>query len=321
MIRSILVPLDGSRFAEAALPLAVRLTRAAHGQLRLLLAHETVPAMVPAGSHSWETETEEDPRKRAHAQTYLARTAACLPAAGNTIEYDLVDGEVGPALAEQIMLSPPDLVVMATHGRGVIGRFWRGSVADYLVRHVSVPVLLVRPDRLSRLGIGTGFRKILVPLDLSAASSLILEPVKALARLTQGHLTLTHVVEPALDFATPASGVSPANSGLPALEREQAQQQLDRLATELRREGFSVATRVLVGAGVAGTLLGLLERGGFDLVALTTHGRSGLARDVLGSVATRLVVEAGQPVLALRPRPVEKSVYGVHRFSAESGCE
>jgi nucleotide-binding universal stress UspA family protein len=300
VIRSILVPLDGSRFAEAALPLAVRLARAAHGHLRLLLAHETAPALLPAGGSSWDE--PEHPGNREKAQTYLAQTADCLPAYGKTIEYDLVDGEVGPALAERIMLAAPDLVVMATHGRGTIGRFWRGSVADYLVRHVTTPILLVRPDRQSRIGISTGFRKILVPLDLSQSSDLILGPVKALARITQAHLTLVHVVEPAFDLALPSPPlVAPVDAGLTDRECERAQRHLDRVAAGLRAEGFSVATRVVQGATVAGRLLEKLRDGGFDLVALTTHGRGGLQRAVLGSVANKLIMEAPQPVLVLRP--------------------
>lgn len=300
MIRSILVPLDGSRFAEAALPLAVRLTRAAHAQLRLLLAHETADAMVSAGGGSWDLPEQSGNREK--AQTYLAQTADCLPAHGKPIEYELVEGEVGPALAEWIMLTAPDLVVMATHGRGTIGRFWRGSVADYLVRHVTVPVLLVRPDRQSRIGVGTGFRKILVPLDLSQSSDSILEPVKSLARITQAHLTLAHVVEPAFDLPIPSPPlVAPMETGATDRECERAQRHLDRLAAELRGEGFSVATRVVPGAGVAGRLLATLRDGGFDLVALTTHGRGGFQRTVLGSVATRLITEATQPVLVLRP--------------------
>ena len=300
MIRSILVPLDGSRFAEAALPLAVRLTRAAHAQLRLLLADETSPALVPVGGGGWNQPEPSGNRHR--AQTYLAQTADCLPAQGKPIEYELVDGEVGPALAERIMLTAPDLVVMATHGRGTIGRFWRGSVADYLVRHVTVPILLVRPDRQSHIGIGTGFRKILVPLDLSASSDTILEPVKSLARVTQAHLTLVHVVEPAFDLQIPGPPlIPPMGTGAADRECEGAQRHLDRLAAELRAEGFSVATRVVPGAGVAGRLLEKLRDGGFDLVALTTHGRGGLQRTVLGSVATRLITEATQPVLVLRP--------------------
>jgi nucleotide-binding universal stress UspA family protein len=300
VIRAILVPLDGSRFAEAALPLAVRLTRAAHGQLRLLLAHETAPALLPAGGSGWDV--PENPGNREKAHTYLAQTADCLPAGGKAIEYEMVDGEVGPALAERIMLTAPDLVVMATHGRGTIGRFWRGSVADYLVRHVTVPILLVRPDRPSRIGTSTGFRKILVPLDLSKSSDLILGPVKAVARITQAHLTLVHVVEPAFDLALPSPPlIAPIDLGLTDRECERAQRHLDRLAAELRSEGFSVATRVLSGAGVAGRLLAKLRDEGFDLVALTTHGRSGLQRTVLGSVATRLITDAAQPVLVLRP--------------------
>jgi nucleotide-binding universal stress UspA family protein len=300
MIRSILVPLDGSRFAEAALPLAVRLTRAAHAQLRLLLAHETAPALVLAGGTNWDA--AEQPGNRERAQTYLAQTADCLPAHGEPTEYELVDGEVGPALAERIMLTAPDLVVMATHGRGTIGRFWRGSVADYLVRHVTVPILLVRPDRQSRIGTSTGFRKVLVPLDLSESSDLILEPVKSLARVTQAHLTLIHVVEPAFDVTLPSPPlIAPMETGLTDRECERAQRHLDRLAAKLRSEGFSVATRVASGAGVAGRLLAKLRDGNFDLVAMTTHGRGGLQRTVLGSVATRLITDAAQPVLVLRP--------------------
>jgi nucleotide-binding universal stress UspA family protein len=300
VIRTILVPLDGSRFAEAALPLAVRLARAAHAQLRLLLAHETAPALLPAGSSGWDM--PENPGNREKAHTYLAHTADCLPAGGKAIEYEMVDGEVGPALAERIMLTAPDLVVMATHGRGSIGRFWRGSVADYLVRHVTAPILLVRPDRQSRIGISTGFRKILVPLDLSESSDLILGPVKVVARITQAHLTLVHVVEPVLDVMLPSAPlIAPMETGATDRECERAQRHLDRVAAGLRAEGFSVATRVTSGTGVAGRLLEKLRDGAFDLVALTTHGRGGLQRTVLGSVATRLIKEAPQPVLVLRP--------------------
>jgi nucleotide-binding universal stress UspA family protein len=301
MIRTILVPLDGSRFAETALPLAVRLTRAAHGRLQLVMAHETVPTLLPAGAPMWDL--PEESGKREQAQAYLARTAACLPAGGKPIEYELIDGEAGPALAERIMLAAPDLVVMATHGRGTIGRLWRGSVADYLVRQVSVPILLVRPDRQSGMGAGTGFRKILVPLDLSDTSDLILEPVKALARITQSHLTLVHVVESAFDPTLPSTPMNalPAADLLEA-ERQQAQRHLDRSAARLRKDGLSVATRVVTGALVAGTLLDALRAGCFDVVALTTHGRGGLKRALMGSVASRLILEAAQPVLVLRPR-------------------
>lgn len=300
MIRSILVPLDGSRFAESALPLAVRLTRASHGNLRLLLAHETAPALIPAGESGWDVPEHRGNREKAY--TYLAQTAGCLPASGKPIEYEMVDGEVGPALVERIKLTAPDLVVMATHGRGTFGRFWRGSIADYLIRHVTVPILLVRPDRRSRIGIGTGFRKILVPLDLSDLSDLILEPVKAVARITQAHLTLVHVVEPAFNVAIPSPPlVAPTETGRTARECERAQQHLDRVAAELRAQGFPVATQVLTAAGVARRLLEQLEEGSYDLVAMTTHGRGGVQRAVLGSVATRLVTDAPRPVLVLRP--------------------
>jgi nucleotide-binding universal stress UspA family protein len=139
-----------------------------------------------------------------------------------------------------------------------------------------------------------------VALDLSTASEAILEPVKALARLNHGQLTLVNVVQPTglmLSYPGPAYG-DPARL---ESQRAEAQEYLDGLAERLRSEGLSVAKRVVAGAGIATQLLELLQKGPFDLMALTTSGAGGLQRAIVGSVADKVVRGAEKPVLVLRP--------------------
>lgn len=298
MIRTILVPLDGSRFAESAIPVALGLARRAKASLKLVMAHEPAMAFAPAAGLPTWTHTE-DPELRAREFEYLADTAAALDLPSGEITFELLEGEPGPALVEKLMLDPPDMVVMATHGRGAFSRFWLGSVADHVIRNVSVPVLLLRPiggitGTISELGC----RCVIVPVDLSPESEAALEPVKALARLYGSHLTLVHVVDSDVRRTYPYPVADP--NSLEA-SRIEAQERLDGLAGALRAEGFGVNTRVLVGAGVAAQLLDLLDHGRYDLIALATHGATGLQRAMLGSVADKVIRGAEKPVLVVRP--------------------
>ena len=295
MIRSILVPLDGSHFSEMALPVAVDLARKAHASVRLVMVHEPILAMVPAWSE------KEEPEERAHELEYLTGLAAGVDLHGTAPTYEVIVGDARTALLETAEQSLADLIVMATHGRGAFSRFWLGSVADHVMRHATVPVLLIRPlTGVGRTTNGCGYRNILVALDLSKASEAILEPVKAFARLNQAQLTLVNVVEPAGSMASypmPAYG----DAGRLETQRVDAQGYLDGLAARLRTEGLSVATRVVLGVGIATQLLELLQKGHFDLVALTTSGAGGLQRVIVGSVADKVVRGAEKPVLVLRP--------------------
>jgi nucleotide-binding universal stress UspA family protein len=295
MIRSILVPLDGSHFSEMALPVAVDLARKAHASVRLVMVHEPILAMVPALSE------KEEPEERAHELEYLAGLATGVDLHGTAPTYEVIVGDARTALMETAEQTLADLIVMATHGRGAFSRFWLGSVADHVMRHATVPVLLIRPlTGVGRTTNGCGYRNILVALDLSKASEAILEPVKAFAQLNQAQLTLVNVVEPAgsmLSYPMPAYG----DPGRLESQRVDAQGYLDGLAARLRTEGLSVATRVVLGVGIATQLLELLQKGHFDLVALTTSGAGGLERAIVGSVADKVVRGAEKPVLVLRP--------------------
>jgi nucleotide-binding universal stress UspA family protein len=302
MVRSVVVPLDGSRFSEAALPVAARLARSAGARLTLVMVHEPTMAFVPAADIPAPV-PPDDAELRAHEREYLVDTARHLGRIGpHEVSHELLDGIAATALVDAIDRERPDLVVMSTHGRGPLSRFWLGSVADHLIRHVTVPILLLRPrdgdvvpPELPKV------RTVLVALDLSAAAEGIFGPLISFARVTQAHVTLLHVIEPVLGIS---NAVPPYPVAVPhdLLERTRAdaQKRLDRLADRLRDSGVGVATRVVVGMGVAGTVLRQAAEGGFDCVAMTTHGAGGVARMLMGSVADKVIRGTDRPVLIYR---------------------
>ncbi|HEX9165871.1 MAG TPA: universal stress protein [Gemmatimonadales bacterium] len=294
-LRIVMVPLDGSTFAEVALPLATALARRAGATLRLVLVHGT---STGAGDDAAAAQVA----LQDHEREYLRTTASRLDPGGAFVpEVDLLEGAPGPSLAAAVGSLRADLVVMATHGRGAVGRAWLGSVADYLLRHLHTPILLVRPGESGRVDAGTRLERILVPLDTSSTSEEILETVLAIAD-PGATITLAHVVEPVLGTAEPTLPFPmPMDPKLLADLRGLAQARLDRVAETLRARGVTVSGRVLTGVGPAHLLLEEAERGRYDLVAMTTHGQGGLRRLLLGSVTDKVVRGATGPVLVSRP--------------------
>ncbi|MEZ4588609.1 MAG: universal stress protein [Gemmatimonadales bacterium] len=194
-MRSILIPLDGSAFSATAVPMAVKLARAAGARVKLVRVHEPFLALVPAVEVPVPA-PPDDAELRKQEETHLAETAAALGVVGpSKVEHELLVGLAANALTEAIERDRPDLVVMSTHGRGPLSRFWLGSVADHLVRHVSVPLLLLRPSEDEKAPAEPAIRSILVPLDLSGSAESILGPVTELAQITRAKVTLLHVLE------------------------------------------------------------------------------------------------------------------------------
>lgn len=302
MFRAVLVPLDGSRFAEAALPAAGRLAKANGAKVHLVLVHQSITAYSGMGDLIVAT-PEFESGIQAQEMAYLVDTAAGFSSTnGLAVEIHQPHGIAGPEVCEAAARAGADLLVMATHGRGAFKRFWLGSVADYVVRHLAIPILLVQPGRGGESHTGPSFRRILVALDLSSEADAILEPAIALARATGAVLTLVHISEPVFAIGPPAmpNPVLPDAQWLEAL-RTAAQERLERDVTRLRGLGLKAEARVIVGSGAATGLLDLLEEDQFDLIAMTTHGRSGVRRLLLGSVADKVIRGAAKPVLLLCP--------------------
>jgi nucleotide-binding universal stress UspA family protein len=138
-LTTILVPLDGSTLAEAALPRAVELARAAEARLLLLRAAEahTLPGLDPTAA---QIQVVED------ADTYLTDVAERVSTLGvRNIDTSVWYGAPATAILEATRLRKPDLIVMTTHGRSGLERLIFGSVAETVLRSTTTPILLVRP--------------------------------------------------------------------------------------------------------------------------------------------------------------------------------
>ncbi len=250
---------------------------------------------------------------RAREREYLASLSRRmgLPE-GLAIDHVQLEGDPGPALEGEVRRGRDDMVVMATHGRGTFSRMWLGSVADFLVRHLEVPVLMLRPDTPQVEGGGDPsatlpFGHVLIPLDGSELAERILEPALELMRLSAvrpSKVTLLTVVEPVLGggeaglpFAVPLD---------PALLQEHraiAERRLRVVAERLSAGGVVVDTQVVSAAGAGAAIAAEAGRLGARLIAMTTHGERGLRRLVLGSVADKVVRSSHIPTLVFRPPP------------------
>lgn len=302
MLTTILVPLDGSRFAEAALPDATRVAAAAMARMYLIMASQPVVAMAGMGeSAGFQLAPDEEERHR--GAEYLAGIATrCDGTSDFPAQFRLLEGPAGEAVCDEAGRVGADLIVMATHGRGAFGRLWLGGVADHVVRHSSRPVLLVHPQRNRPGALRREGGDILVALDETEFSDAILDPVVDLARATGAGVTLLTVVAPVFEPLEPSMPYPvPQHPGVLARRSDGAHCRLRRVAARLRKRVASVSTRVAAGSSPAGGILSVLEEPRFGMVALTTHGAAGVRRLLLGSVAEKVIRAAGKPVLVLRP--------------------
>lgn len=311
MYQALLVPLDGSPFSEQALPAACDIARRAGAIVHLVHIHAPYRPIYVEGLPVIDESLHS--LRREHERTYLERRREQLAVeSGLRIISALCDGPIAETIAEYARATKTNLIVMMTHGYGGFERAWLGSVADALVRCSPVPVLLLRPgEGATDLERPPALQKILIPLDASSPSEQILEQALALGTLMQAEYTLLHVVEPiALGGMAPvvfAPGVDPG-----ALEQSQraAQRYLDDVAVRLRAEGAQVQTRILVSPQPAAAILDAARQDGIELIAMATHGRGGLARLLLGSVADKVLRGAEIPVLLYRPREEHSTDHG-----------
>jgi len=312
MCHKILVPLDGSTFAEQALPVALSLARRAGAEVELACVH-VPPAPLYAGCEII-TSVDVETALREHEHNYLQDVARRATESGGQVSVStrILDGAVGEALSARARETSANLVVMTTHGRSPLGRLLLGSIADQLVRRLDVPLLLVRPQ-----GTPTDFtadslpRRVLVPLDGSPLAEEILEPATSLGRLMQADFLLLRIVPPAMssNYPMPTEAINAFGKSLlkqleeqEAAARREAEAYLEKVARRLRSEGLVVRTRVVSHDLPAAAILEQAQADTADLIALETHGRHGIARLFLGSVAEKVLRGASIPLLVQRPR-------------------
>ncbi len=310
MIRNILVPLDGSSFGEQAMPWALTIARRSKAQVHLLHVHRSLEATY---AELQVFDTTLDQQLRAREQAYLdnaVRTAAA--ASGLSVVAANRDGEISTIICDHAAAAAADLIVMTAHARGPLGRFWLGSVADELLRAAPAPLLLVHPEeRAAEWKEDRPLRSILVPLDGSPLAEQILPTASNLARIMGASLTLLRVIRPVAPMKLPVGPHSLGDVAHHMTERidqlhqqlqKEAHEYLDAVRNRLLADGLSVVTQIAVEEQPGVAILHRAQEP-IDMIALETHGRRGLARLLLGSVADKVIRGAHVPVLVQRPAP------------------
>ena len=281
MLKTILVPLDGSELAERALTYAAALAGPTQAHLLLVRA---VYAHTLVGV---------DPRERQlgavqEAEMYLLHLATNLRMRGFTCETVVRYGHAAECVAESARTRQADLVVMATHGRTGPGRWLFGSVAEAVVAASPVPVLVQRAwQPLLGEPLLDNTPKLIVPLDGSAFAESALEPAAGLAEELDGRLILVRVED----------NPTAIHAMLEYLPRV-----LARVAEQ--HPGLPIETDVRVGEAAYGIEEAVAQYNA-ALVVMATHGRGGVVRTILGSVAGKFLQLGDVPVVLIRPAPHE----------------
>jgi nucleotide-binding universal stress UspA family protein len=294
MYRQLMVPLDGSHFAESALPVAFGLARRAGAGIHLVTVQEPVPSF---SYDEWENAAEE------WTEHYLSNVVARAGEVAGGLTTHLRTGRVVEALEEEAHERGADLVVMATHGRGLLSRAWLGSVASSFIHHTERPVLLVRPepDGPGDTAVERTFSRVLIPLDGTELSESVLDHAVALGELFGATYHLVRVVVRPLDLTSPYLPTTvQVNHQVVVDAREAAQRYLETHAERLGSGGRIVTTAVEESAQPGQGILTQAEEAGCDLIAMATHGRTGLTRALLGSTADKVLRAAHVPLLIYR---------------------
>lgn len=320
MFQRLLVPLDGSRRAEHAIALAARLAHASEGSLtfvRVVLPPHEIGTYAAEWEHSVIVKPDAYEKHLAAAEGYLAQVTETYASdlQGIRTVLDVETGAAAPAILSAARLETTDLIVLCSHGETGLARWMLGSVAWQTMRQSPVPMLVLNESG------GIFFEqptasplRVLVPLDGSALSEEALQPALHLlaAHQTPGILHLLHVVDLPSTYGYTRSQAYVTTS-MHEEARQEAETYLKTVVARLQ-EQLPAASRptitwsVAVNPDVVAAILALAtppaahaQESGYDLIALATHGHSGLRRLLMGSVAARLLGVCKQPLLVVRP--------------------
>ena len=303
MLRTILVPLDGSVLAERALPLAADIARRSGGAVHLVRAHvplAVVGATAEGAIFSQDMLAADDALRR-RAKDYIDAAATRVAAEwGLRVSGVTEDGSPAGLITDTADRIDADLVIMTTHGAGGFTPDWLGSVADSVIRHSHRPVLAL-PENDAHLGETFTPRRILVTLDGSTLASAILPIARDVAIAFGAQIDLIRIVAPYVpgDVIATLSADRPDPFGIDA-ESVHAKKSLDDAAAELHKVGIKTTVTVRIDLSPTRCLLDHVKETEPDCLAIATQGR-GVSRIFLGSVADKLIRSAGRPVIVLRP--------------------
>jgi nucleotide-binding universal stress UspA family protein len=302
MSTRILVPLDGSSLAEQALPCAMTLGLGLPAELVLFHA-----VSIPSDAREILDDAGRDAdalieHMEAKAESYLEKVAGQLQDAGMSVRQVVWHGAAAGAIVDYAEQAGIQQIVMATHGYTGVSRWTHGSVAERVLQSASVPVLMVcaLADEASASLNPVRCRRILVPLDGSTTAEQVLPPATSIAKAMDAEMVLFRVSIVHVSGWYTGEWFEPLEGDLETANHH-AKDYLNRVTRDLIGQGIKVSTVVEMGT-VTESIVSYAETQRIDLIAMCTHGRTGLKRWILGSVADRVLRAGRIPILLVRAR-------------------
>lgn len=300
MFSKILVPLDGSKTAEKALPHARSFARKLKVPVELLAVVDIAEIASHTASERPRFLDSVIDRAVEQSSSYLKGVAQTFADVGG-VKCSVEKGKAEEAIIEKAASDRTMLVAMATHGRSGLNRFLLGSVAEKTLRGTVNPLLMVRATEEPKTEGETLPEAIFVPLDGSELGEGVLPTVADLAKKLDLGIELFRAYHIPYNAYGGDAGFYAGNyEELISGVRDEAIEYLGNKAAELRKLGVPKVTSV-VKDGIAGDEIITWAQKTRALIAMCSHGRSGVKRWVLGSVAETVVRHAANPVLITRP--------------------
>jgi len=282
MYKKILVPLDGSKLAEAVLPYVTFLATALQVPVDLLHVDDPETAFRTEGAD------------------YLQKVTASFK---NSVPINCCrqQGTAAEVILDTASADSGALIAMATHGQSGGQRWLLGRVAQKVLQASVNPLLLIRPDEKKLPTGAVRFATIIAPLDGSHLAEKIFPHVVYLATRLQTAVVLIRTYTLPTSGYFVAAGLSPSDvKNLAEKIRGEVTSYLQAKVKELTAQGVGEVSFVLKEGKGPDEIIELAQRTSDNLVAMSTHGRSGIGRWVLGSVTDRVVSYSGAPVLVIR---------------------
>lgn len=298
MYRRILIPLDGSKTAEQVIPRARTLAERFQVPVELLTVIDSGALLTSIeGARRFDALVEQSARQ---GKAYLERISGRF--VGSRVTRSVEQGTPAELIIEKAAADESTLIAMTTHGRSGLERWLLGSVAEKVLRGSTNPLLLVRAVPGGRTTGEATFKSILVPLDGSNVAEKVLPTATRIARKFDCDVYLLRTYTN--PFAPFAGGSGPYAVNVDELMkqiREEAAAYLEQTRAELNREGIEKISCVVKEGDAAEQIVATAKKSSDTLIVIGSHGRSGLKRWALGSVAEAVVRHANNPVLVLRP--------------------
>ncbi|MFB6150205.1 MAG: universal stress protein [Haloarculaceae archaeon] len=291
MYDRILVPTDGSEHAERAARHALALAGAFDATVHVLGVVDVAGVAGPFDAGGVSPEFVD--RLEAEAEAGVDDVAA-LAGADRAVETDVREGKPADAVLDYVDEAGIDFVAMGTRGRSGLSRFVSGSVTEQVVRNATVPVVTAR---LTDADPVTDYGRVLVPTDGSDAAAAAVDHGIAVAGAFDATVHALNVVD--VGAVAAGSEVAPTTNLLDSLV-ERGEGATEDVAERVRDAGIEAVTEVRRGFPSA-DLLDYVDEAGIDLVAMGTHGRTGVDRLLLGSTTEHTIRRSPVPVLSVHP--------------------